>query len=269
VDGPVSDAERDAAVVGMLCRSSERVEGAAAGVEALARELAGRHGGEPRLIGSPSPMKVQGWDADLRDSRGCLLEAGGQVDDALAAGRYPVLVAPDCSVCVTTLPAMIRHVPDATILWLDAHADFNTPETTVSGYLGGMCLAAACGLWDAGFDGLPVVDPTAVVTGGLRDVEGPESVLLETRGVTRIGRPGLLADALRGRPVFVHLDLDILDPGIIPSPFPAPGGLSDAGLRTLLTEVAGACDLVGCEITGFHDPSLVELIAAVADPLVP
>ena len=260
--------DRPLSVVGMLCRSSERVEGAAAGTEALARELAGRRGTQARLIGSPSPMKVQAWQDDLRDSRGCLLEAGGQVDDALAAGKYPVLVAPDCSVSVTTLGAVVRHRPDVTVLWLDAHADFHTPETTASQYLGGMCLAAACGLWDAGFEDVPALDPTAVVTCGLRDVEGPESVLLETRGVVRIARPGLLADALAGRPVFVHLDLDVLDPSVIPSPFPAPGGLSDGGLRTLLAEVAGACDLVGCEITGHHEPSLTETIATVAEPLV-
>jgi arginase family enzyme len=264
VDRPLSDP----AVIGMLCRSSERVEHAAAGTEALARELAQRSGGEARLIGSPSPMKVVGWEEDLRGSRGCLLEAGGQIDDALAGGRYPVLVAPDCSVSTTTLPAVVRHHPGATVLWLDAHADFNTPDTTVSGYLGGMCLAAACGLWNAGFD-LPEVDPTAVVMCGVRDVEGPEGVLLDTRGVVRVDRPGLLADALSGRRVFVHLDLDVLDPGILPSPFPAAGGLSDGGLRTLLAEVADACDLVGCEISGFHDPSLTELIAAVVDPLVP
>jgi arginase family enzyme len=266
VDRTVS-ATAEAAVVGMLCRSSERVEGAAAGVEALARELAEQRGGRARLIGSPSPMKVVGWEEDLRGSRGCLLEAGGQVDDALTDGKYPVLVAPDCSVSATTLPAVVRHHPDATILWLDAHGDFNTPETTVSGYLGGMCLAAACGLWDAGF-GLPVVDPSAVVMCGVRDLDGPEGVLLETRGVVRIPRPGLLADALENRQVFVHLDLDILDPSVIKSPFPAPGGLSDAGLRTLLTEVADSCDLIGCEITGFHDPALTELIAAVVDPLL-
>lgn len=260
--------DRPLSIVGMLCRGSERVEGAAEGTRALATELGARHDVEPRLIGSPSPMVVQRWDEDLRDSRGCLLEAGGQVDDALAARQRPVLVAADCSVCVTTLPAVVRHVPDATILWLDAHADFNTPETTVSGYLGGMCLAAACGLWDAGFEGQPAVDPTSVVTCGLRDVEGPEGVLMETRGVTRITRPGLLADALRDRPVFVHLDLDILDPSIIPSPFPSPGGLSDGGLRTLLTEIATSCDLLGCEITGHHDPTLTELIATVVDPLV-
>jgi arginase len=256
------------AVVGMLCRSSERVDGAAAGTEALARELAERCGVDARLIGSPSPMKVVGWEEDLRDSRGCLLEAGGQVDDALAAGRHPVLVAPDCSVSMTTLPAVVRHRPEATVLWLDAHADFNTPETTVSGYLGGMCLAAACGLWDGGL-ATPHVDPTAVTMCGLRDLDGPEVVLLEAKGVARVARPGLLAEALADRHVFVHLDLDVLDPSIITSPFPVTGGLSDGGLRTLLTEVAGVCELIGCEITGFHDPTLTELIASVVEPLLP
>jgi len=262
VDGSLS-------IVGMLCRSSERVEDAAAGTRALAEELAERHDAEPRLIGSPSPMQVARWDEDLRVARGCLLEAGGQVDDALAAGRRPVLIAADCSVSLTTLPAVVRHRPGATILWLDAHADFNTPETTASGYLGGMCLAAACGLWDAGLaPDLPQVDPTSVVMCGVRDLDAPEVALLDAQGVARISRPGLLAEALDGREVFVHLDLDVLDPGILPSPFPAPGGLSDGGLRTLLDEVAAACDLLGCEITGFHDPALAELIATVVDPLL-
>jgi arginase len=256
------------AVIGMLCRSSERVEGAAAGTEALTRELAERSAVDARLIGRPSPMKVVGWEEDLRESRGCLLEAGGQVDDALVDCRYPVLVAPDCSVSITTLPTVVGHRPDATVLWLDAHADFNTPDTTTSGYLGGMCLAAACGLWDGGF-GLPALDPTAVVMCGMRDLDGPEVVLLETNGVVRITRPGLLAEALAGQDVFVHLDLDVLDPSIITSPFPVAGGLSDGGLRTLLTEVADACELIGCEIAGFHDPALVELIASVVEPLMP
>jgi arginase family enzyme len=262
VDGSLS-------LIGMLCRVSERVPDAAAGTTALVAEIAGRHGLRPRLIGSPSPMKLAGWEEDLRDSRGCLLEAGGQIDDALAAGRRPVLVAPDCSVSLTTLPAVVRHRPGATVLWLDAHADFNTPETTASGYLGGMCLAAACGLWDAGLgDGAPVVDPASVVMCGVRDLDDPEVGLLERNGVVRISRPGLLAEALTAQEVFVHLDLDVLDPGILPSPFPAPGGLSDGGLRTLLAEVAAACDVIGCEITGLHDPALAELIATVVDPLV-
>jgi arginase family enzyme len=132
-----------------------------------------------------------------------------------------------------------------------------------------MCLAAACGLWDARLlEAAPVVDPTAVVMCGVRDVEAAEGALLEAKGVVQISRPGLLADALAGREVFVHLDLDVLDPSILRSPFPAPGGLSDGGLRTLLAEVASSCELLGCEITGFHAPSLAELIATVVDPLI-
>jgi arginase family enzyme len=252
----------------MLCRTSDRSPAGAAGTEALTAELAGRVGVEARMIGSPGEAKAADWGDDLRDSRGCILEAGGQVDDALAEGNYPVLVASDCSVCLTTLPAVVRHHPGATILWLDAHGDFNTPDTTTSGFLGGMCLAGACGLWDAGLD-LPAVDPAAVVMCGVRDLDGGELVLLETHGVMRMTRPGLLADALSGRQVFVHLDLDVLDPSVLPAQFPAPGGLSDGGLRTLLVEVAGACELLGCEITSFGSPELAELIATVVDPLIP
>jgi arginase family enzyme len=252
----------------MLCRTSDRSPAGAAGTEALTAELAARVGVEARLIGSPSEARTANWDEDLRGSRGCILEAGGQIDDALAEGNYPVLVTSDCSVCLTTLPTVVRHHPEATILWLDAHGDFNTPDTTLSGFLGGMCLAGACGLWDAGLE-MPKVDPAAIVMCGVRDLDGGELVLLETHGVVRMTRPGLLADALAGRQVFVHLDLDVLDPSILPAQFPAPGGLSDGGLRALLTEVAGACDLLGCEVTSFGSPELAELIATVVDPLIP
>jgi arginase family enzyme len=255
-------------IVGMLCRTAERIAGAADATRALAAELGQRRGVEPRLIGAPEPAREASWKEDLRDSRGCLLEAGGQIDDALAAGEYPVLLAPDCSIALTTLPAVVRHRPEATILWLDAHADFNTPDTTPSRYLGGMCLAGACGLWNAGFE-LPIVDPATIVMCGVRDIDGGELVLLETHGVARITRPALLADALVDREVFVHLDLDVLDPAVLPAAFPAPGGLSDAGLRTLLSEVRAACTLIGCEITGFATPALSELVATIVDPLVP
>jgi arginase len=257
----------DLALVGMLCRTAERVAAGDA-TRALLGELGVRRDAVGRLIGSPGEVRAREWPDDLRDSRGCLLEAGGQVDDALAAGNYPVLVAADCSVSLTTLGAVARHRPGATILWLDAHPDFHTPATTTSRYLGGMCLAAACGLWDAGFE-QPAVTPADVVMCGVRDIDGGELVLLDTHGVARIGRPGLLADALAGREVFVHLDLDVLDPSIMPAAFPVPGGLSDGGLRTLLEEVAGVCELIGCEITNHTAPDLTELVATVVDPLVP
>ena len=69
--------------------------------------------------------------------------------------------------------------------------------------------------------------------------------------------------------MFVHLDCDVLDPGIVPARFEATGGLSDGGLRTLLTEVAEATSLIGCEITAFGSPELADRIAAVVEPLLP
>jgi arginase len=257
-------------VVALLCRTSDRGPEGAAGAEALARALGERLGALPRIVGSPGAPRNGTWEEDLRDSRGCILEAGGQIDDALADGEFPVLLSSDCTICLTTIPAVLRHRPRAAVLWLDAHGDFNTPDTTPSGFLGGMCLAGACGLWPTGFDSAgPTLDPTQVVMCGVRDLDAKERVLVETRGVDLIERPSLLASALEGREVFVHLDCDVLDPSIVPARFAADGGLSDGGLRTLLGEVAGAATLIGCEITAFGAPHLAERIAEVVEPLLP
>jgi arginase family enzyme len=256
-------------LVALLCRTSDRGPEGAAGAEALAHALGELIGEPPRIVGSPGEPRTGTWEEDLRDSRGCILEAGGQVDDALAAGEFPILLSSDCTICLTTIPAVLRHRPRAAVLWLDAHGDFNTPETTPSGFLGGMCLAGACGLWDAGLVEGPALDPTQVVMCGVRDLDGQEGVLVETRGVDVISRPSLLAGALAGREVFVHLDCDVLDPSIMPARFEADGGLSDGGLRTLLTEVAEAATLVGCEITAFGAPEMAEQLAEVIEPLLP
>jgi arginase family enzyme len=260
----------DPRLVALLCRTSDRGPEGAAGAEALAGALAERLGVKARIVGSPGEPRDGTWEEDLRDSRGCILEAGGQVDDALSDGEFPVLLSSDCTICLTTIPAVLRHRPRASVLWLDAHGDFNTPDTTPSGFLGGMCLAGACGLWETGFETAgPTLDPTQVVMCGVRDLDAQERVLIETRGVDLVDRPSLLASALEGREVFVHLDCDVLDPSILPARFEATGGLSDGGLRTLLTEVAEATSLIGCEITAFGKPELADRIAAVIEPLLP
>jgi arginase len=257
----------EGAVIALLCRTSDRDARGAEGARALATEIAARLGTEARMVGSPGEGRDSSWDEDLRDSHGCLLEAGGQLEDALGAGRFPVLTASDCSICLTTLPTLARQRPDAWVLWLDAHGDFNSPDTTPSGFLGGMCLAAACGVWQSGLgDGL---DPARVVMCGVRDVDPGERVLLETRGVGLVERPGDLADHLRGLPVYVHLDLDVLDPSVMPARFPAAGGLSDGGLRTLLAEVAAAVELIGLEITAFPAPERARRVATIVEPLLP
>jgi arginase family enzyme len=256
----------EGSVIALTCRTSDRDARAAQGAAALAEALAERLGCEARIVGSPGEPRDGTWQEDLRDSRGCLLEAGGQLEDALAEGRYPVITAGDCSVSVGTLPVLARRRPDAYVLWLDAHADFNSTETTGSGYLGGMCLAGACGVWDTGFGG--DLDPARVVMCGVRDVDAGERVLLDTKGVGLVESPSQLAETLRGLPVFVHLDLDVLDPDVLPAMVPAPGGFSDGGLRTLLAEVAEACELIGVEITALVAPDRARRVATIVEPLL-
>jgi arginase len=259
----------EGAVTALLCRTSDRIATTAEGARALAEALAERVGVQARMIGTPGEPADTSYDDDLRDARGCLLEAGGQIEDALAAGRFPVLTSSDCSVCITTLPAVARLRPEALVLWLDAHPDFNDPETTPSGFLGGMCLAAACGAWDAGFDD-GHMDPARVVMCGIRDVDAGERVLVETNGVGLVERPSRLAELLAEREVFVHLDLDVLDPRVMPGlHWPVEGGFSDGGLRTLLAEVGEAADIIGVEVTDLPAPALARRVATIVEPLLP
>jgi len=255
-------------LVGLRCRTSDRSAEGARGTEVLAATL----GPAPRLVGSAGEPRDGRWDEDLRSARGCLLEAGGQVDDALGAGELPVLVHAECSIALTTLAAVLMREPEARVLWLDAHGDFNTPDTTPSGYLGGMCLAGACGRWDAGL-GAPPVDPTRVVTCGLRDLDPGERAELERARVVQAQRPSEVPDLLAGERVYVHLDCDVLDPEVLPAAYPAPGGLSAPGLRALLREVARSATVLGVEVTAFAPPAeragpLAELVAGAVAPLL-
>jgi len=224
-------------------------------VDTLAPLVGGRLGLEPRMIGTSAEPRTTSFEGDLHDSRGCLLEAGGQVDDALSGHNVPVLLAAECSIALTTLPAAMAHRPDAHVLWLDAHGDFNTPETTASRYLGGMALAGACGLWEAGLGGRPV-PAERVVLAGVRDLDSAERQALERSDVTVIGASPVetlvaVKNALDGAPVYVHLDLDVLDPEDFPAQFPAPGGLGPEKLYDLLEAVTDSSEVIGFEVTAF------------------
>jgi len=227
VDGPVTC---------LRGRTSDRTDGAGAGAEALARLL----GGE--IVGEAERGMPRDWHADLETSRP-MLEAA-----ARAAAQPGVITASDCTICIGTFPAVVAREPAVRFLWLDAHGDFNTPDTTPSGFLGGMCLAAACGVWSDGR-----VDPARVHMVGVRDLDEDEREVIARAGV-RMGVP-------HHGPVYVHLDCDVLDPSVLPSQFPAPGGMSFEALGALL---AGLGDrVVGVEVTALEDPSHAPAIAAV------
>ena len=139
------------------------------------------------------------------------------------AGRVPVLAAADCSIAVTTLPAALRHRPDAKVLWLDAHGDYNTPETTPARLPGrhvpgGRVRRVGRGAGDT-------IAPSRVVLAGVRDLDPGERQLLERSEATVIGASAVetlvaVKNALDGAPVYVHLDLDVLDPEAFPAAVP-------------------------------------------------
>ena len=89
---------------------------------------------------------------------------------------------------------------------------------------------------------------------------------MERHGVVRTDDP---AAALAGRDVFVHLDVDILDPTVMPGQlYPAPGGLDPTQLHDLLADVAARARIVGAEITCFSTPELSDVLAQAAAPLL-
>ena len=224
----------DRAVTCLRARTSDRTDGAGAGAEALARVLGGA------IVGEAEPGVPRDWHADLETSRPVLAAA------AAAAGDPGVITASDCTICIGTFPAVVAREPSVRFLWLDAHGDFNTPDTTPSGFLGGMCLSAACGVWTDGR-----VDPARVHMVGVRDLDEDEREVVARAGV-RMGVP-------HHGPVYVHLDCDVLDPSVHRAQFPVPGGMGLEGLGALL---AGLGDrVVGVEVTALEDPSLAPAIA--------
>jgi arginase len=235
----------------LRARTSDRTDGAGAGAEALAHALGGR------VIGEASAGAPRDWSEDLPAARPVLEAAAAEISAALDQGELPVLTASDCTICIATLPTAARRIPGLRVLWLDAHGDFNTPETTPSGFLGGMCLAAACGRWDAGWP--DTLDPAAVSFVGVRDLDPGEKAEVEQAGVGT-GVPG-------DGPVFVHLDLDVLDPSVLAPQFPVPGGLAAADVRDVLARLAEEGRLVGLEVTALEDPAGVELVAEILEPV--
>jgi arginase len=243
--------DRQVRITCLRGRTSDRTDGGGAGAEALARRLGGR------VVGEPEPGRPRPWDEDLPEAQPVLEAAAAEISAALDQGELPLLTASDCTICIATLPTVGRRVPGVRFLWIDAHGDFNTPDTTPSGFLGGMCLAAACGRWDAGWP--DTIDPGSVSFLGVRDLDPGEREDVAHAGVgTGVPEEG---------PVFVHFDVDGLDPSVMPAQFPVPGGLSPDDVHGVLASLAAAGRLVGIEVTALEHPGHAELVAGLLHPV--
>jgi len=161
----------------------------------------------------------------------------GAVAGAAGGGTRPVVVSGDCTTALGTVAGLQRAGIDVGIVWFDAHGDVQTLEATASGYLGGLPLRLLVGyrpeLITAGLALRPVPEHRVMLVGA-RDLDPPEVTYLAGALIGRAEVAGLDAAALPGGPLYVHLDLDVIDPAEVPGlRYPAPGGPGSA-------EVAGA-----------------------------
>ncbi|MCS7482448.1 arginase family protein [Umezawaea endophytica] len=245
------------------------IEGAAR----TARALEDRYGIKGEFIGEPAPAVVDDWTVSLAQAEKTLVGLQQAVTAAFEAGNTPVMVANTCSASLATLPVVAREHPDAVVLYIDAHGDFNTPETS-SGYLGGMVLSAACGLWDSGHGA--GLRPEQAVLVGTRDIDPAERELLDGAGVRVIPPAEATAEnvmkAVGGSPVWVHIDWDVLDPQFLPADYVVPNGMSPAQIRAIFEAIPPG-RLVGVEVAEFNAPvdekSSAEGVATILGMLGP
>jgi len=174
----------------------------------------------------------------------------------LPADVFPIVLGGDHSVAMGSIPGVSRGERIG-VIWIDAHTDFNSPESSPSGNIHGMPLAALCGLGDPrlvdlGWPGAKV-RPEDVVIIGVRSVDAGEREQLRRLGVTvhtmkevdRLGIPRLAEDAVarlkRLSRVHVSLDADVLDPEIAPGVgTPVQGGLTYREAHLLMELLADA-----------------------------
>ncbi len=180
----------------------------------------------------------------LREIKETCERVAGLVAGAVEDGYLPLVLGGDHSVALGTLGGLARaHGRPGGVLWLDAHGDLNRPETSPSGNVHGMPLAAAMGLAGPEFESdvypLPAVDPGRVALVGVRSLDQGERELLagiDARVFTmseldRVGVERAMREALdhAAGDGFVHvsLDMDVVDPDVAPGVgTPVRGGLS-------------------------------------------
>ena len=176
------------------------------------------------------------WQAEIRTAFDLARALALAVGEAHANGRLPLVLTGNCFAAVGVCAGLGAG---ANVLWADAHADFNTPETTVGGFLDGMALATLTGhCWTNMAAQVPGFRPVAeerVRLLGARDLDPLEISALERSRVRRVPAAEIDGDLgarltreLGGdRPLYLHVDLDVLDPGAgRANEFAAPGGVS-------------------------------------------
>lgn len=200
------------------------------------------------------------------------------VAERAGRGDGTILVSGDCTTALGTMAGLQRGIgDDPGIVWFDAHGDVQTPETTASGYVGGYPLRLLAGYRPeliAGRLGLRPVAEHRILLAGARDLDPPEVTYLAAARIRRCevsdltagpAAAGLLPDG----PLYLHVDLDVIDSAALPGlRFPAPGGPAPgevaAALRTVLA--TGRVAAVGVACTWYPGHAAARRVAPHLGP---
>ncbi|QBD83641.1 arginase [Ktedonosporobacter rubrisoli] len=188
------------------------------------------------------------------------------VTEALQANEFPLILGGDHSIALGSISGVARVHQPLGVIWVDAHTDFNTGETTPSGNIHGMILAALAGLGDGRLVEVggwsPKLNTSDIVIVGARDIDPGEQNLLrnnhihvftmsdiDERGISEIMHQAVAIAGRDNHPVHLSLDLDALDPREAPGVGTAVrGGLSYREAHLVMEMVASTHQLVSMDV---------------------
>jgi arginase len=232
--------------------------------------LADRLGAEKRVRIPFNPRER--WLSAAREA--CRGLADG-VAASLREGATPAVLGGECTILAGALSGALATEPELSLVYLDAHGDFNTLATTPSHYISGMVLAHLCGRSVALllFPGARKIADDRVALVGARSLDSGEIGNLDRSRVLRIAfdrehpeAPGLVAWSRR-RPMWLHVDVDVIDPGDFPAvAFAAIGGPPIKAFGDVVRQVCAVAEVRGISICGYD--ARADRGRSLAGPLV-
>jgi arginase len=184
------------------------------------------------------------------------------VKSAVEAGDRPVSVAGDCCTAIGVLAGLQHGGLEPSLIWFDAHGDFNTWETSPSGFLGGMPLAMIVGRGEQrlseGVGQRPLPESRVILTDA-RDLDPLERAALQDSDVTHLPDVTMLLERpLPAGPIYVHFDVDVINAGEAPAMnYLAAGGPSAAELRGVFAHLAASAQVAAVSVSSWN-PALDE-----------
>lgn len=182
-------------------------------------------------------------------------------DELARSDETALVIGGDCGVAVPAVAHAAARHPGLVLVWCDAHGDLHTPQSSPSGAFGGMALRAALGDGEPSVAGSGV-EPARSVLVGARDLEAAEEDFVTSSGLQRVFAEDLAdADVLANAvgdadAVYVHVDLDVLDPTEMAGvSMPIPFGARVADLTAAIGRLRARTPLVGASIAGFTPAS--------------